>query len=45
MCRRGPLHTLRMFITTVSVSSMYNTSSVVMVPVVWLYIAVVVVRI
>jgi len=34
-----------MFTTTISVSSIYNTSSVVMVPIIWLYITVVVVRI
>ena len=45
VCRRGPLEALMMFTTTISVSSMYNTSSVVMVPIIWLYIAVVVVRI
>ena len=34
-----------MFTTTISVINMYNTSSVVMVPIIWLYITVVVVRI
>ena len=33
-----------MFTTTISVSSIYNTNSVVMVPIIWLYITVVVVR-
>ena len=32
-----------MFTTTISVNSIYNTSSVVMVPIVWLYMTVVVV--
>jgi hypothetical protein len=32
-----------MFTTTVSVSSMYSTSSVVMVPIIWLHITVVIV--
>ena len=45
VCRRGPLDTVMMFTTTISVSSMYNTSSVVMVPIIWLYITGVVVRI
>lgn len=34
-----------MFTTTISVSSMYSTNNVVMVPIIWLYITVVVVRI
>ena len=34
-----------MFTTTVSVSSICSTNSVVMVPIIWLYITVVVVRI
>lgn len=42
-CRRGPLDTLIMFTTTISVSSMYSTSSVVIVPIIWLYMTVVVV--
>ena len=33
------------FTATISVSSIYNTNSVVMVPIIWLYITVVVVRI
>lgn len=33
------------FTTTISVNSIYNTNSVVMVPIIWLYITVVVVRI
>ena len=42
-CCNGPLVTLIIFTTTISVNSMYNTSSVVMVPIIWLYITVVVV--
>lgn len=45
VCRRGPLDTLMMFTTTISVSSMYRISKVVIIPVVWLYIVIVVVRI
>ena len=45
MCRNGPLDTLMMFTTTISVISIYRTSSVVMVPIIWLYITVVVVMI
>ena len=44
-CRYGPLDTLIMFTTTISVNNIYNTSSVVMVPIIWLYITVVVVDI
>ena len=43
MCRNGPFDTLIIFTTTISVISMYNTSSVVMVPIIWLYITVVVI--
>ena len=43
VCRSGPLDTLIIFTTTVSVSIIYNTSSVVIVPIIWLYITVVVV--
>jgi hypothetical protein len=42
-CRRGPLETLMMLITTIRVNSTYRTSSVVTVLIHWLYIAVVVV--
>jgi hypothetical protein len=42
MCRSGPLDTL-MFTTTISVISMYSTSRVVVVPIIWLYITVFVV--
>jgi len=45
VCRNGPLDTLMMFTTTISVISIYRTSSVVMVPIIWLYITVVVVMI
>ena len=43
MCHSGPLDTLIIFTTTVSVSNMYSTNIVVMVPIIWLYITVVVV--
>ena len=43
MCRNGPLDTLMMFTTTSSVSSVYRTTSVGIVPIIWLYITVVVV--
>ena len=33
MCRNGPLDTLIIFTTTISVNNMYSTSSVVMVPI------------
>ena len=39
----GPLDTLMIFTTTISVSSIYSTSIVVMIPIIWLYITVVVV--
>ena len=42
MCRSGPLDTLIIFTTTISVSNMYSTN-IVMVPIIWLYITVVVV--
>lgn len=41
MCRNGPFDTLMMFTTTISVISMYRTSRVVIVPIIWLYITVV----
>jgi NADH:ubiquinone oxidoreductase subunit 6 (subunit J) len=43
MWHNGPFDTLMMFTTTISVISMYSTSRVVMVPIIWLYITVVVV--
>jgi len=43
VCRSGPLDTLIMFATTISVSNMYSTNIVVIVPIIWLYITVVVV--
>ena len=43
MCRSGPLYTLIIFRTTISVSNMYSTNIVVKVPIGWLYITVVVV--
>ena len=43
MCRNGPLDTLIMFTTTVSVNNIYSTSSVVIVPIILLYTTVVVV--
>jgi len=43
MCRGGPLDTLIIFMTTISVSNMYSTNIVVIVPLIWLYITVVVV--
>ncbi|WP_214293230.1 hypothetical protein, partial [Escherichia coli] len=42
---KGAPTTLMMFTTTISVSSMYRISKVVIIPVVWLYIVIVVVRI
>ena len=43
MCCSGPLDTLIIFTTTISVSNMYSTNIVVIVPIIWLYITVVVV--
>jgi hypothetical protein len=43
VCRKGPFDTLMIFTTTISVNSIYSTSRVVMVPIIWLYITVVVV--
>ena len=43
VCRKGPLDTLMIFTTTMNVSSIYSTSSVVITPIIWLYITVVVV--
>ena len=43
VCRNGPFDTLTMFIITISVTRMYRTSSVVVVPIIWLYITVVLV--
>jgi len=43
VCRSGPLDTLMMFTTTISVSSIYRTSSVVIVHIIWLYITIVVI--
>jgi len=43
VCRNGPFDTLMIFTTTIRVSSMYSTSSIVIIPIVWLYITVVVV--
>ena len=37
------LNTLMMFTTTISVNSIYNTSSVIIAPIIWLYITVVVI--
>ena len=42
-CRSGPFDTLMMFTTTISVISIYSTSRVAIVPIIWLYITVVVV--
>jgi hypothetical protein len=43
MCRSGRFDTLMMFTTAISVISVYSTSIAVIVPIIWLYIAVVVV--
>ena len=43
VCRSGSLDTLIIFTTTISVSNMYSTNIVVIVPIIWLYITVVVV--
>jgi len=43
VCRRCPLDTLIIFTTTFNVSNIYSTNTVVMVPIIWLYITVVVV--
>jgi hypothetical protein len=43
VCRKGPFDTLMIFMTTISVNSIYSTSRVVMVPINWLYMTVVVV--
>jgi len=43
VCRSGPLDRLMMFTTTISVSNMYSTNFVIIVPIIWLYITVVVV--
>ena len=43
MCRSGPLDALIIIPTTISVSNMYSTNIVVIVPIIWLYITVVVV--
>ena len=43
MCRSGPLDTLTIFTTTISVSNMYSTNIVVIDLIIWLYITVVVV--
>ena len=43
VCRSGPLDTLITFTTKISVNNIYSTSSVVIVPIIWLYITVVVV--
>jgi hypothetical protein len=45
MCRRDPFDKLMMFTTTISVSSIYKISNVVIIPVIWLYTVIVVVRI
>ena len=45
VCRKGPLDTLIIFTTTISVNNIYSTSIVVMVPIIWLYMTVVVVAI
>ena len=42
VCRSGPLDTLMMFTTTISVS-LYSICSVVIVPIIWLYMIVVVI--
>ena len=43
MCRSGPLDKLMILTTTINVSSIYSTSIVVMIPIIWLYITVFVV--
>ena len=43
MCRKVPFDTLMMLTTTISVSNVYSTSIVVIVPIIWLYMTVVVV--
>ena len=43
LCRIGHLDTLMMFTNTISVSNIYFTSSVVIVPIIWLCMTVVVV--
>jgi len=43
VCCSGPLDRLMMFTTTISVSNMYSTNFVIIVPIIWLYITVVVV--
>ena len=43
MCRSGPLDTLIIFKTTISVSNMDSTNIVVIVPIIWLYTTVVLV--
>jgi len=43
VCRSGSLDTLIIFTTRISVSNMYSTNIVVIVPIIWLYITVVVV--
>ena len=43
VCRKGPLDTLIIFTTTISVNNIYSTSVVVMFPIIWLYMTVVVV--
>jgi len=43
VCRKGPLDTLIIFTTTISVNNMYSTNIVVIVPIIWLYMTVVVV--
>ena len=43
VCRSGPLDTLIIFTTTISVSNMYSINIVFIVPIIWLYITVVVV--
>ena len=45
VCRSGPLDTLMIFTTTINVISIYRTSNVVMVSIIWLYMTVVVVMI
>jgi hypothetical protein len=43
VCRKSPFDTLMIFTTTISVNSIYSTSNVVVVPIIWLYMKVVVV--
>jgi hypothetical protein len=43
VCRKGPFDTLIIFTTTISVNSIYSTSRVVIIPIIWLYMTTVVV--